>query len=62
MIELNPQYAKAYNNCGIAYEKLNQNEKAIESYQFFLRYADPKTMAKVIELTQKQIVILKGGK
>ena len=58
--ELAPQDDMAYYNRAINYDNSKQRRFAIESYQAFLRYADPKLRATEIEFANKRISELSG--
>ncbi len=54
-LELNPTFAEAYFNLGIIYERMGRKDEALQAYQNFINYADPKIHAARIEQARQKL-------
>ena len=58
-IELNPKCWRAYNNIGLAYEELKENEKAFEYFDKALKlHSEPEVMDAITELRDECIRLM----
>jgi tetratricopeptide (TPR) repeat protein len=55
-IELDPKFAIAYTNRGVAYDKLKEHEKAIEDFNKAIEL-DPKNVAMYLNLSEAIIIM-----
>lgn len=54
-LELNPSFAEAYFNLGIIYERMGRKDEALQAYQNFINYADPKIHEVRIEQARQKL-------
>ena len=62
MIELNPNYARAYYSKGQALEKLGNKYEALAAYRHFLNTGDPDADASLLQKTLERIKALEASK
>jgi tetratricopeptide (TPR) repeat protein len=62
VIELNPNYARAYYSRGQALEKLGNKYEALAAYRHFLKTANPEADASLLQKTLERIKALEASK